>query len=347
MENNALINIIIIKPNNFQFIKSDFYKNCHMLTENIMPYLEIKEILFQDMMDTIVTTINLTPEEIGATETVFETDKHIYQLCFLGKPGGIHVPQQGNNDAETKDNNNIGKILCGEQINGNCVLIKSKINDNLICSPDSVNIDELCQIIYSKFVHIGVFVPENNNESLVEFDYFDHPIEYYNITDQDDYDNYEIKNVNFLEFDLSVVVKKDTITNNINKRMTRLFGDQIIYGDVIIISKATHEYYDLTKNMLHKLLLVAHGPLRDRKLNDNEISENRTINDLPMVMNKYIILEERYKDYKNICQYCNEELNNKQLLCGGCYRVKYDSEECRLKDWEIHKLECLYNKKNN
>ena len=45
MENNALINIIIIKPNNFQFIKSDFYKNYHMLTENIMPYLEIKQIL--------------------------------------------------------------------------------------------------------------------------------------------------------------------------------------------------------------------------------------------------------------------------------------------------------------
>ena len=342
MENDNLIKIIIVKPNNFEFIRKDFYKNHQELIEKIKPYIEIKHIPFNDMMDTIVTTINLTPAEIGATETILETSSHIYQLCFLGKQG-IQVPQEENNDTVTTDINNLGRFLIGEKINGNCVIIKSKINDNYICSPDSVDIDELVQIVYSKFVHTGVFVPEDKDGKLVEFDYFDHPIEYYNIINQDEYDDYEIKNINFIEFDLCTVVKKDN-SINVNKRITRLFGDQIIYGDVIIISKSTHEYYDLTINVLEKLLLVAHGLLQDRKLNDNEIIEDKKINDLPMVMNKYIILEERYKQYKNVCQYCKIDLNDKQLLCGGCYRIKYHSEDCRLNDWEFHKLECLYNK---
>lgn len=344
MENYNLIKVVIIKPNNFKFIKKDHYKNHQKLIENINPYVEIKEIAFNEMMDAIITTINLTPDEIGATETVYETRSHVYQLCFLGKHG-IQVPQEDNTN-ETNNINNLGRILCGEKINGNCVLIKSKINNNYICSPDSVEIDDLIQIVYSKFVHIGIFVPEDKEEKLVEFDYFDHPIEYYNITNYDDYDNYEIKNINFIEFDLCIIVNKDN-NNNINKRITRLISDQIIYGDVIIILKSTHEYYDLTKDILEKLLVVAHGPLQDRKLKDNEIAENKKINNLPIVVNKYIILEERYKQYKNICQYCNKDLNDKQLLCGGCYRVKYHSEECRLNDWEFHKLECLYNKKNN
>ena len=56
------------------------------------------------------------------------------------------------NNESNDDTNNIGRFLCGEQISGSCVLLKSKINDNYVCSPDNINIDELVDILYSKFI---------------------------------------------------------------------------------------------------------------------------------------------------------------------------------------------------
>lgn len=346
MTTDMYINLILIKPNSFKFVRENHYNNLDKLATDMELYIENKNIKFDDMMDTIITTLGLTPELIGDTTIISETTTNIYQLCFIGEPPENMIETANTTETPntvTDNLNMIGYYLTGEKLNGYCILLNSKINDKNTCLPDSVTYDELVKILHSKFVHKGIFVSEDEKNQLVEFDYFDHPIEYYNIHQQEDYEQYDIKNITFLEFELCLVIKKDA--DVVNKRMTRLVGDQVIIGDVLIISKSTHEYYDITYDILDKLLVAAYGPLQNRTLNNDEMSDEKQVDGLPIVMNKYMILEKRYKQFKNNCANCKNDLSDTQLICSGCYRVKYDSEQCRLSNWKFHKIECLYNKK--
>lgn len=341
------ITIAVIKPNSFKFTKSEYYNNIDKLTADVSPFIEIKHIAFAEMMDNIVTHIGLTPETMGDSIVCYETATNIFQLCLMTQNNNFNVQTDNDNDNENNENNNnnnIGRFLIGEKVNGTCVMINSKINQTNTCLPDNVILTDIVKIIYSKFVHKGLFISHDSINPLIEFDYFDHPIEYYNIINQDDFDKYKLMDLNLFDFHLCLIINKEA-TENINKRATLLFGEQLIYGDVIIISKSTHEYFDLTEDICIKLMNLSHGSLKNRELVDTEIADEKKIDGLPMAINKYFILENRMQKYKNICSYCHEELNDKQLTCTGCYRNKYHSEECQHKDWNSHKTECLYKQK--
>ena len=338
------ITIAIIKPNNFKFIKSEHYNNIKKLGDDISPFIEIKHTPFEEMMDNIVMAIGLTPETMGDSVICYENVTNIFQICLMTQNNHFNSEQDENNNNDDQ-NNNIGRFLIGEKVIGNCVMINSKIKETNICCQDTITFDHIVQILYSKFVHKGIFIGKDNENSLIEFDYFNHPIEYYNITNQEDFDKYKLIELNLFDFHLCLIVCKEQ-NDYINKRATLLSGEQLIYGDVVIISKSTHEYLDLTENICKKIMTLAHGPLRNRELLDTEIADEKQIDGLPMAINKYYILENRYNKYKNVCSYCHEELLDKQLICTGCYRNKYHSEECQHNDWDSHKFECLYKQKN-
>lgn len=332
---NSEINIAIIKTNDFEFNQQLYYKNLSKLQDDITQFIEIKKILFSDMMEYIVTSINLTPELIGHTPTCHETATCVYQVCYVGTE----------NNNSTSSPNNICSYLTGEKVYGNAVFLSSRISQLGTCVPNSTHMDDIANILYSKFVHKGIYVSTNDNQDVIEFDYFKHPIEYYNITNEDDLKNYNIKDIEFMGFSLCMVLESSS--SILNKRATRIFGTQKVKGDVLIISKSPHEYYDLTHAMYKKIQDLSYGTLKSRELDEEEKQEGKLSNGLPVINNKYVILEKRYDNFKkkgHLCFHCNNKFVGTELTCTGCYRVKYHTVECQKDSWDTHKKECLYNK---
>jgi len=225
--------------------------------------------------------------------------------------------------------------LIGENIDTDAVIINSTIN-NKIYEPGNVMLDDISDILYSKFVHKGINLLNNQT---VEFDYFHHPVECYNIQTEADFNKYKIHEFTFLGFDLCMVFEIDS-DNNINKRATRLLGTHKIAGGVLLVAKSSTEFIDLTLDLYNKMNSLAFGLLSSRLLKDDEKKEENS----NAAINKFSVLNERYNSLTDVCHNCNAIFVNDPLTCSGCYRAKYHILECQENDWEEHKKECLYNK---
>lgn len=340
MNPSAEITICLIKSNDFKFTKELYYNNINKLQDDISQFIEIRKILFSDMMETIVTFIGLTPELIGNSPICFETSKNIFQLCYAE----THNNNLGSTNTSTLPENNICSYLSGEKVYGNASFLNSLVSSTGTCIPDNMSLEILTNILYSKFVHKGIYISSNNDSTPIEFDYFNHPIEYYNVVTESEFDNYKIVDIDFLEFNLCMIIELNPSNDIINKSMTRLYGKQKINGNVILISKITHEYHDLTLDLYKKITKLSFGSLKSRELTNIEKKDEPSANQLPVVINKYTILENRYTNLKNECHHCKSPFGDSELTCGGCYRVKYHTVDCQKTDWNNHKNDCLYNK---
>ena len=210
------ITIAIVKPSDIESsgINKEITKNniMEIISENI----EIKEIMFADMFETILKTIKYTPELAGSTDIFNETATNVYQICYL---------------PDSKENkNNIGTLLINNenQVSGNCVLINSKITENYTCKPDNISIKDIQNILYSKLIHKGIKI--DTMDTVTEFTYETNPL-------KDIYDelnpNWQYIEIPFLKFNLILFCQlkainnnnNNNINNNINKKATRLVGD--------------------------------------------------------------------------------------------------------------------------
>lgn len=350
-------NVAIIKPNKFW---EDLYKNKEQMDrltkldvlENIeieiSKYITFKKLTHVEMMDFIVDTIKLTSDKLGSTSLCYEDKDHVYQLCHYSKVDNGEKEK----DEDPENINSIAGFLCSEDINiyGTVVLISSKINtyNNNTCITDTIELTDISRILYNKVVHKGVKVCTNG--TVDEFIFYKDPLE--NKTETE-ISNYRWVELPFLNFNLIGFIETNPKVDVVNKKITRLIGDKVINGDVLLVSKTTEtEYINMDKELFNKLLAVANGPLTKRQLTDFEKKHGEELDGIPIVMNRHCILDRRYKNYKLECNYCSQKIqNDKSVVCSGCYRIKYDSIECQKKDWLNHKYECLYgveplNKKN-
>lgn len=325
--------LIIIKPNNFEFKIDLYYKNHEKLKYDLSEYIELKEIDFEDMMDVIVTETGLTPELVGDTQTCYETLEYVYQICFVG---------YDNNDCKNKELNRLSTYLNGDSIYGPAILINSKISESYTCVPANVTIDDLINILYSKFVHKGIFIPNDETDSIVEYEYLNHPLEYLE-KEEKCYMKYKLFETTFLGFHLGFFGELNSLS--VNKRATRLIGNQKLFGNVVLLNKLPHEFQDIDKELYKKLSDLSYGLLKQRELTNSENREGEKINNLPVNMNRYCVLNNRYLNYKKMCDGCGGELSTNKLLCTGCFRMRYHSQDCQKEHWNKHSIDCLYNKK--
>jgi len=328
MENELTI-ILNIKKNKFEFIINKYYNNLELLKNDIVDFIDIKTIKTCDFMETIIEIIDLTQELIGETTTVYENESNVYQLCYIDK--------ENNPNIDESNINMICSYLINEKVYGNCAFINSKISENNTCIFDNSFIDDVVIYLYRKFVHIGIVIENNNHK---EFEYLSHPLEYFNCSEKD-YENYKFIEFYLLGFELCLFSQENT-EKYINKEATRIVGTKKIYGDAILILKNVYEYHSINNILYDKILKICYGSLNNRKLLDSEYNDEQKINNLKVVNNKYCILEQRYKNIKNICNSCNIEFTNNILICTGCYRMRYHDEICQKNDWVNHKKECLY-----
>lgn len=326
------VTIITILANNFVFDKEKYLTNIDLLKNDILECTQIKTVKFCDMMETIVMDIGLTQDLMGETPIIHENFTNIYQLCMVGTDKNL----------ASQDNlNGLVTYILNEKTYGNAVFINSKISENKTCIPDNSTLDDLANILFSKFVHKAICIPMMSSEDIIEYEYLNNPLEYFNCPESE-YENYESNEFSLCEFKLCLFSKKQS-DQQINKRATCLIGNRKIYGNVVLFMKTDNGFCDIDKMTFDKLLKVSRGPINKRTLTEQETQGGGKLNNLPIVSNKYSILENRYTNCKAICTYCNADLVNK-LICTGCYRVDYHNDICQKKDWDEHKRECLYNK---
>ena len=321
------ITIAIIKENDFKFDKDLYYDNKTLLENDISKLIELKTISHEIMMETIVLSIGLTHDTLGNSPIFHETSENIYQLCYVGNDEIIN---------KTLPKNSICSYLTGENVDTTTVIINSHIGLNKTYEPDSITVNDIVNILYSKFIHKGIHLSYNN--SPIEFNYFDHPIEYYNIKNEEDFNLYKAHEFTFMGIELCMIIETNP-TNNINKKATRLLGTHKINGNVLLIVKSSNEFLDLSLDLYNQMNDLAFGPLHLRELKDDEKTEDTSI-----ALNKFSVLKNRHNLLLNKCNSCNVIFTDVPLICSGCYRVKYHMIECRANDWDDHKKECLYNK---
>lgn len=319
-------NIAIIKPNNFgngnEFLSFEQIKN---MCSNL---IELKNVSVDNMMEFIVTNIDMKNDVIGDTISCYENSEYVFQMCFIHHTDGM-------------ENNGVASYLCYDNrcIYGTVAVIKYRINDKYVCENDNINIDDIINIINKKYIHKGVKITVDNK--IILFEYKNHPLESF------DNANYLSADIVILSQQYMFFIENEPENDKINEIATRLAGNNLIKGNVIIASLATTNIYsDTDVDTIKKLSKILYGKIDNRELSGIELkNREKDENNNFIVMNHQVILNRRYKLYEMKCCCCKEILNKNFSVCMGCYRAVYHSHECQKKDWKSHMTVCLYNKK--
>jgi len=244
------------------------------------------------------------------------------------------------NDGKNEDIN-LNNLACyltmdKSKIYGECVIMCSKITENYTCTPDTIDINTIAKIIQYNIIHKGIKLKVNG--LIEEFTFFDDPMENENT-------NYQWMELPLFKFNIIIFLQVNP-QKIINKKATRLLGKHIVEGDIIIVIKSTEDcFINFTKNIYNKIIKCCEGTLESRYLTEEEQKDGEKKDGLPIIMNKYCILDNRYNSITIVCNYCNKKMdyidNN---LCCGCYRVRYCNTTCQKNDWYVHKNKCLYGK---
>ncbi len=330
--------IAIIKEND---IKLD--RNCTIdyINEHIHDFITIKEISCNELMDVVVDSTKLTQELMGDTSICYQNHKYIYQLCHLS------MKNNGNKDEKYSINGISSYLVCDRtEIYGSSVLIKSKIKDDYTCEPSFLTTNEISTLLYHNFVHTGVKIDVDG--VVTEYKFYDNPLENMPHTD-----NLKWLNISIFNFNLILYIQTNPIIDKINKKATVIFGKNRIHGAIYMAVMETQDIYSsINIDTVNKLIKILSNSRLFRELTDIEANNMQKKNDeLPIIMNRYCILEKRCREHKFICHNCNKDIENKDIenkvensykICGGCYRMQYCSKKCQQTHWNMHKSDCLY-----
>lgn len=319
--------IAIIRTNNFG--NSDDFLTTEQIKNECNNFIHIKNVSVENMMETIVIDIKMSSDVIGDTISCYEDDIYVYQMCYVQHTDNI-------------EKNGVASYLCYDNriIYGNVAIIKYKINDDYVCENNSIIFDDIINIINKKYIHKGVKITLDNK--IIPFEYKKHPLE-----SIDKPDNYLSADIVILSQQYVFFIENEPENDKTNEIATRLAGNNLIKGNVIIVSLATTNIYsDTDINTIKKLSKVLYGKINNRELSGIELkNREKDDNNNFIVMNHHTILNRRYKLYEMKCCSCNNNLDKNFSVCMGCYRAVYDSQECQKKDWTSHNAVCLHNKK--
>jgi hypothetical protein len=324
---NNTFNIALIKQNNIIFDYNDLINSTpDFFKSHIAKYIEIIQVTLDNVMEIIVNKIGMTTEIMGATSKCLDTNEYIYQLCHLNEDDIKGDKQQNINSIASY------LVLGKGPMFGPIVLFKSDFIENRTCIPSNIcNIDEVCSLLYERLVHTCVLL--NSDETVTIKKFVESPSEF--VTEYD-INNYKFIEVNYLNFNLLIFIQMNPDNNTINKRATRLAGIYKILGSAILVCKTSeNDYINITRDFYDKLDMASWGTIKSRDINDYENDADKKIGDLDVIINNFNILDNRVKKIN---------FKDNDLVCTGCYRMRYASIIDQKNDWENHTKECLFNK---
>jgi len=330
-------NILVIEPNDFSLeaLNLNDIPNLKTNIRRALPnYVTLKETNIQNMVEDLYNILNLNEDLIADTEEILETVNNVYQLCHVNY-SNTSIPTTNFTTTSSNSNNIVNSLasyLClTTTVYNTAIILNSRVTDNLTCMPDTLNLESLVDILYKKLIHQAVKITPSSIYYTISF--YRSPIENLveTIEDQTQYKILEVSD--FYKFNLLLYLQIKPINKHLNKDATKLLGTSKLYGDIIVVSKtAENEYIDLDVETLQKLVDLATDTLSSRKLTDEELRKNEKINNLPVVLTKYNLVNIKYR------------VNNNRYICTGCYRLRYPDITTQRLDWDAHKKDCLYNK---
>ena len=290
-----------------------------------------------EMMDLVISTIGVSGDLIATTIKCYEDADNIYQMCHLS-PGKNNIGEDQENINYLSSFLGIGK----EIVFGKAILLKSTITPSGICEPSSFNVDDIVNILHRKLAPKCVMIKTDGN--IEEINFFSNPFADSLKRDMSDFDSIEVP---ILNFNLLAYFEKNPTTKVLNRKASKLIGVSKVYGDVVVLMLETeNDFGYLEKDLVNGLLTLSSGEMVDRDITDDELKKDDTVDNLPVVINKYRIYKERLSSFKKECANptCKLALDTSSHVCTGCYRVNYCTKECQADNWSDHKKTCSYGK---
>jgi hypothetical protein len=314
--------IILIEPNKIQNLNP--YSN--EFNNSIMDIVKVVQVSNENIMDCICEHLQMVNNNniniMGDTILCHETyDKKMFELCFIDSK---------KNELKHKEDNDLSSHLCyiHQHIDGPSVFMCSKINLQTGL-PENIDIDVpiLKQVLNDKFIHTGVYI--HNSGKMVEFTFHND----LNVLNEQNNKNYDILSVlsdialliknglcyeySIFKYDLIIIIPRIEKDHNIatNKIMSVFLEDSIAKGNFIIIHKISkNDYSNITINEIKQFVYLYKS--KQMVAEDTMIEK---INNIEKIKNKYMILYNKFKQYrkKNNEQYSNllnDDIFNKFVL---------------------------------
>jgi len=193
--------------------------------------------------------------------------------------------------------------------------------------------DEVIQLLANRIIHTGVYVTPNGNVKEIKF--IESPSEALAELGHHT-NNYRTTDLKYLKFNLILMLQLYPEPNIINRKVTRLAGTYKVYGDALVIGRASNvDFLSIDLELFRKMESTGWGLIASRDLTPDEVAEEKRDN-LPIIMNADRILHARFMMGNN--------MDNNNYVCGGCYRKRYNTQDEQKSDWEEHKKNCLHEK---
>ena len=252
--------------------------------------------------------------------------------------------------------NNIGCLMSLKHtvIENNIVVIANKydLSAPKFVTQTDVSKCDLIRVVRRRFFSSAVLIKNNN---LIKY-YYQNPVALASTVFNLDYEKDSIETVSFthLKYNLLFFFKQDK-TQYVNKCATRIYGRNKIYGDVLVLHELDEKVFaNLNIYEIKKINLLSYGKLSDRELSPEENftipelepeAEGQTTKLTPL-WSRYLVLHHRSKKLETDpagCAYCKKKLTETKVVCPHCYRIKYCSTECCIRDFGTsHFEDCVY-----
>lgn len=319
------IDFCVIKPNNVLFKLGDLkYDIVNNPKDLIKDYLEIKSCNKETFMEDVILNLNI-PNDISIDTLIIQQDKnYVYELCVT-YTYDFHLDntniQEINEKIKKLGSNGIGFHFAKKKFNvfGNCILLKSKINDDQTTEIDSITQDEVYDLFRTNFIFKACKIQDNE---IKDIEFIHHPIEAEpNVLNHRFYEMIYLGNI------IMIFIQINPEQNYINETATILKAEKhpVIGNTVIAMRKqfmdirdTEFEYVDLDKTHIEKLVRLILSGLsseieKDVKEKAKELDEKTNQNGLTKISNFYLDLDKKYFSikFKDLKKLTNSQIIDK------------------------------------
>jgi len=311
-----MFKIIAIKPNDFNLdnipyksTPNQIYKNISRddifkiksnyidfpkLKSQISSFIEVIEVNNESFMKESVQLIDLDDKHFGDVRDSYEDPNNLYQIMFKS------ISQY--DTSKDLKSNVLGSLITNEKelIYGSVVLFKTNLpKENFDMKNISVEVDDLINLIMNNIYHTGVYIDEENRINQIFFNNehkFVDPLLNFNICNKHEQimksEQYGFRNNEVLKYSLQFIFDMNS-HNNINEPMSRIMCAPI-RGKGVIISPCENDnsFYDISKDDIINLLKLS----PNYQLKTSELLDEKNIEGLKLIKNKYRILQLRLKE---------------------------------------------------